>query len=183
MSLRERHKDFAAELAESAMALARDVAQAALTAQAVAEKVALTQAHERLARSVRLSIQLCERLERAERDEADRSPGAAAPPLEALERRVEPQVALRKAQVRAAVRRSIEQDYEGEDAELLETALDIFVNEQALSREFMTRPAAEAVGQIRKGLRLREHPRLWPGGRAPGQPAVEAARPGQAGPS
>lgn len=167
MTSRDRHLQFAAELAEAAMVLARDVAQAALAAQAVADKVALTQAHERLARSVRLSIQLHEALERAAAE-------AAEPVLAALERRHAPQLELRKAQVRAAVRRSIEQDYEGEDAALLEAALDAELAEHALTLRFMNRPPIETAAILRKALRLPEDLCI----RLP-----EAAGSGRAGPS
>jgi hypothetical protein len=179
MSIRDRHKEFAAELAEAAMALARDVAQAALQTEAVADKVALTQAHERIARSVRLSIQLYERLERREREAAD----DGAPALAAMERRLQPQLDLRKAQVRAAVRRTIEQDYEGEDAELLETALDLTLAEQALTARFMDQPAIEAVNLIRKTLDLPDRLRIWLPDLKADPKAAPAEPPGRPGPS
>jgi hypothetical protein len=157
MALRDRHKEFAAELAETAMALARDIAEAALKAEAVADKIALAGAHERLARSVRLTIQLCERLER---NEAQAERPGDQPDITALERRITPQLDLRKAQVRAAVRRSIEQDYEGEDAEILERALEGLLEEWALTRRFMNEQPIEMVSLLRRSLKLPDNPRI-----------------------
>ncbi|WP_091741088.1 hypothetical protein [Phenylobacterium immobile] len=151
MSLHDRHKEFAAELAEAGMALARDIAEAALKAEAVADKIALAGAHERLARSVRLTIQLCERLER---NAAQAERPSDQPDITALERRLAPQLDLRKAQVRAAVRRSIEQDYEGEDAEILERSLEGLLEEWALTRRFLDEPPMAMVSVLRRKLKL-----------------------------
>lgn len=175
------------ELAEAGMEISREMMVGVRKATTQDQRIAYAAAHDRAGRSVRLSIQLHERLERHEREaaraEVQIQAGGLEPSLAALERRLDPKLDLRKAQVRAAVRRSIEQESEGEDTELLETALDICLNEQALHWEFTSRPAIETVSQIRKGLRLRESPRIWPSGRLPGQAAGTAPKPGQAGPS
>ncbi|WP_091737574.1 hypothetical protein [Phenylobacterium immobile] len=176
------------ELAEAGMEISREMMIGVRKATNHDERIAYAAAHDRAGRSVRLSIQLHERLERHEREaaraEAQIQAQGAQPSLAALERKVDQKLDLRKAQVRAAVRRSIEQESEGEDAEILETALDIYLNEQALSWEFMTRPAIETVSHIRKGLKLRENLRLWPGGRAPGPKTNDSAPgPSRAGPS
>jgi hypothetical protein len=174
MPTRDHHKQLAAELADTAMALARDIAAKAMAAEAVEDKIALAGAYDRLARAVRLSIQLCEKLERPQAAED-------AAGLTAAERAAGAKFTLRKAQVRDAVRRSIEQDYEGEDAELLEAALDVVLQEQALSQRFMDRPAGETVTIVRKILELPEHPKVWLPDLKPAQ--GEAAAVGAAGPS
>lgn len=147
------------ELVEAGMEVSREMMVGVRKATDHDQRIAYAAAHDRAARSVRLSIALHERLERAEREAARDVP--APPLLEALERRVNPKLDLKKAQVRDAVRRSIEQEHEGEDAATLSEALDIFLSEQALSREFMSRPADETVSLFRRRLRLPPHLTMW----------------------
>lgn len=171
-------KTFLVELVEAGMEVSREMMVGVRKATDHDQRIAYAAAHDRAARSVRLSIALHERLERAEREAARDVP--APPLLEVLERRVNPQLDLKKAQVRDAVRRSIEQEHEGEDAATLNEALDIFLSEQALSREFMSRPADETVSLFRRRLRLPPHLTMWlpeaedDGAAAPARPAPTA---------
>lgn len=156
-AIHDQFKAMLVELAEAGMEVSREMMIGVRKATARDERIAYGQAHDRAARSVRLTISLYEKLERSEREAAQ----PAEPALETLERQVDPKLALRKAQVRAAVRRSIEQDYEGEDAQLLETALDIALAEQSMNRRFMEETATEAANRIRKTLNLSEIVRIW----------------------
>lgn len=171
------------ELAEAGMEISREMMVGVRKARSQEERIAYAAAHDRAGRSVRLSIQLHERLERHEREaaraEAQIQAGGVEPSLAALERKLDPQLDLRKAQVRAAVRRTIEQDYEGEDADVLATALELSLAEHALTGRFMESPAAETVVRIRKTLALADHVRL----ELPDLTDAPAERPGQAGPS
>lgn len=159
------------ELAEAGMEISREMMVGVRKARSQDERIAYAAAHDRAGRSVRLSIQLHERLERHEREAARAEALGAPPSLAALERKLDPQLDLRKAQVRAAVRRTIEQDYEGEDADVLATALELSLAEHALTGRFMESPAAETVVRIRKTLEL------------PDLKDAPPERPGQAGPS
>lgn len=159
------------ELAEAGMEVSREMMIGVRKSMKQDERVAYGQAHDRAARSVRLTISLYEKLERSEREATRQEALAAEPPLAALERRIQPEFDLRKAQVRAAVRRTIEQDYEGEDAALLETALDVMLAEHALTRRFMERPVIDAVDFVRKALDLSDRVKFWlPDEKAPGDP-------------
>jgi hypothetical protein len=149
------------ELAEAAMEISREMMVGVRKAVTQEERIAYAAAHDRAARSVRLSISVHERLERGERDAARDEAVASQPLLEVLERRVHPTLDLKKAQVRAAVRRSIEQEHEGEDAAMLDEALEICLSEQAMNYSFMDRSVSESVGVIRKSLRLPPSLRIW----------------------
>lgn len=160
------------ELAEAGMEVSREMMIGVRKSVKQDERIAYGQAHDRAARSVRLTISLYERLERAKR-EAAREDAIDAEPLAALERQVDPKTELRRAQVRAAVRRSIEAEYEGEDARLLETALDLVLAERALTYQFRNQEASEAVSEIRKALKLPDHLRFWlPAAKAPDNPPM-----------
>lgn len=156
MPLTPAHQPLIAELAETAMAMSRDIAAAALAARAVEEKIALATAYEKLARSVRLSVALAAKLEREERAEARRARAAAeagmSPELRALTSRIE----QRKAVVGEAARRAIERDCEGEDAEVLEQALGDVLEELALLPRFASAPLSDLAAEVRRLLRLPE---------------------------
>jgi hypothetical protein len=176
----DQFKAMLVELAEAGMEVSREMMVGVRKAVTEDERIAYAQAHDRAARSVRLTISLYERLERAERDAA-REGAVDREPLAALERRVDPNASLRKAQVRAAVLRTIEQEYEGEDARMLETALDVALAEQSLTDRFRMQPPSEAASKLRKTLKLPDLVRIWlPDAKAPDDPPVPVER---AGPS
>ncbi|WP_091740954.1 hypothetical protein [Phenylobacterium immobile] len=171
------------ELVEAGMEVSREMMVGVRKATDHDQRIAYAAAHDRAARSVRLSISLHERLERAEREAAREDAVSAQPLLEVLERRVQPKLDLKKAQVRAAVRRSIEQEHEGEDAAMLDEALEICLSEQATNYSFMDRSVSQSVEIIRKSLRLPPTPRMWlppsqdeqkAAGPPPGRPANRA---------
>jgi hypothetical protein len=154
---REHHKQVVAELAETAMALARSIAEKALAAESVEQTIELTQAYERVARSVRLSIDLCEKLDRHDRDDAraaraDRYVGFSVHGA-ARQRQHDDRVDA----VRAAVRRSIEQECEGEDSDAFEAALELALEEAALNDGFDSISAGQWTAVLRKKLGLPEH--------------------------
>jgi hypothetical protein len=160
------------ELVEAGMEISREMMVGVRKATDHDQRIAYAAAHDRAARSVRLSISVHERLERAEREAARETAAPAAPSLEVLERRINPKLGLKRAQVRAAVRRSIEQEHEGEDAAMLDEALDTFLSEQALSYDFMNRSASETVNIVRRSLRLPQTLKMWlPEARDEGKPA------------
>lgn len=154
---REHHRQIVAELADTAMALARSIAEKALAAETVAETIELTGAYERVARSVRLSIDLCEKLDRHDRDDAraacaDRYVGLSVHGA-ARQRQHDDRVDA----VRAGVRRSIEQECEGEDSDAFEAALNLALEEAALNDGFDSIPAAQWTTTLRRKLGLPEH--------------------------
>ncbi|WP_091738094.1 hypothetical protein [Phenylobacterium immobile] len=183
LPVHDQFKAMLVELAEAGMEVSREMMVGVRKATTQDERIAYGQAHDRAARSVRLTISLYERLERAER-EAAREDAINLEPLAALERQVEPKTDLRRAQVRAAVRRSIEAEYEGEDARLLETALDLLLAERALTYRFTNQEPSEAVSEIRKVLKLPDRLRFWlPAAKAPDNPPMpEKSGPEKSGP-
>lgn len=155
-SRREHHKAIVAELADTAMALARSVAEKALKADTVQETVELAQAYDRVARSVRLSIGLCEKLDRLDRDDEraardDRYFGRSVHGA-ARQRQREDLVEA----VRAAVRRSIEQECESEDVEAFETAMNLALEECAMADDFDRRSVAQWAAILRRKFGLSE---------------------------
>lgn len=145
----EQFKDMLAELAEGAMALSRDQLEKSLAAEARDDKIAYAQAHERAARSVRLSIALHQKLERGEREPAA---AALSPNQKGL--------IDRQGMLRAAVRHSIRQEYEGEDVETLETALNVLLDEYVMDRGFAFEPLRPYAASIRKTLGLHADARV-----------------------
>jgi hypothetical protein len=140
-SANDHFKALLTELADAGMEISREMLIGVRKAENQDERIAYAQGHDRAARSVRLSIALHDKLERGEREVAPMAPETRA-------------IAERKAVVRAAVRRSIYRETEGEDAAMLETALDTAVEEYALTSRFADRPAGEVVRLVRQWLRL-----------------------------
>lgn len=176
--IHDQFKAMLVELAEAGMEVSREMMIGVRKSNTQDERIAYGQAHDRAARSVRLTISLYEKLERAEREATRQEALAAEPPLAALELRHDPKVGLRKAQVRAAVRRTIEQEHEGEDARMLEAALDVVLAERALNYRFRNEDLDKAVSEIRKVLKLPDRVRFWlPDPEAPDDPPTPVGRP------
>lgn len=143
------YQDMLVELAEAGMAISREMLIGVRKADNQDQRIAYAQAHDRAARSVRLSIALSEKLHRAEHEMA-RPPAPIVVQATPKGRAVQE----RKETLRTAVRHSIYRETEGEDAETLEAALAVILDEIAMDRDFTFQPADELVRLIRGQLGL-----------------------------
>lgn len=142
------YQDMLAELAEAGMAISREMLIGVRKADTQDQRMAYAQGHDRAARSVRLTIALSEKLARAEREMA-RPPAPVVFPTPKGRA-----VQERKEALRTAVRHSIYRETEGEDAEALETALAVILDEVSMDRDFTFEPADQLVRLIRGQLGL-----------------------------
>lgn len=141
------------ELAELGLVLARDLQQAALTAEEPQDKVRLAEAFARVGRGVRQSLALHARMAReAMRDAAEAAVEAA---VEAA--RLEPaQRSRRKAQLRAAVETLIWREHERLDADpdLLLGELDACLDDEAEGDGFLHDDPEVLIARLCRMLEL-----------------------------
>lgn len=165
-----QHEQALAELLELGLAAARAVQARLLAAEGAREACDLSLAFNRISRSVRQTLALQAKLDRGRRRQGREEAADAR-------RAQEVQVALRKAQVRAAVERAVWTEAEDAEAERLLDDLDDLVSEEALYPGFAEGPVAAHVERIRRDLglsacRLRE---AAGGGPSAGEPMAEGA--------
>ena len=145
-TMKERHSAGLAELADLGLSLARDLHARALAADDdAAGDLAL--AFQRVSRSVRQTYALESRLERerrlAERDiEQDATRKHVA------------RVQQRRAKVRAALAPLIWSEYEGDEAEGLDDALDALLVQAFDDEDLLEAPLDACIARIREDLGL-----------------------------
>ena len=145
--MKERHEAGLAELADMGLSLARDLHARALAADDAAA-CDLSLAFQRVSRSVRQTYALELRLER-ERRLADRDLAAEA----ARERLI--CVQKKRRQLRCAVSALIWTEYEGDEAQALDEALETLVLDQAQDEDaFLETPLSACIDAIRADLGL-----------------------------
>ncbi|THD77038.1 MAG: hypothetical protein E7812_13850 [Phenylobacterium sp.] len=139
-----RHKALLGEFAELAMGLARDLHAAALAAPTPEEKAKLAQEFHRVGRGLRQSLALEARLDRAEAREL----------VEEARRRREAEgeaFTLRRAKVRAAVKRLVWTETESEWDEHWERSLNLWL-ERLEDDDFVEAPIETVIARIREGM-------------------------------
>ena len=122
----DRRLEMLGEFAELALSLARDLHQAALSAEDADDKARLAEACHRMGRGLRQSLALQARLEREAKRAAREDVAVAAEQAQASRLR-------RKTQVKAGIERLIWSEYEPDDSEaegLLER-LDLILDAEA----------------------------------------------------
>ncbi len=151
-----RHGRMLAEIAEIALAAARDLGQSLAEAATPQEKAVLMGALHRAGRSLRQSVALEARLVR----DAGRALREARDEALAETRR---KVDRRKAQVEAAVKRLIWTEREADEAERLESVLDELVGEDAVFDAFLSDPIELQIARLCEALGIQvsdvDHPR------------------------
>jgi hypothetical protein len=150
----ERHGRILTELAELGLSLARGLHERALAAETPKDAAEMGLAFHRISRSVRQTLALEAKLERDRhrQEQADRIEAAREGPN---------RIAQRKIQLRAAVERAIWTEVEGDEAERLVDDLSDFLDDEALSGDFLEQPLDAHIAQIRVdlGLSPSAHPR------------------------
>jgi hypothetical protein len=148
--IRAKEDRLLVEMTDLAAELARDFAAEARQAKAAGDKDEAERclgAFDRMARSVRLSIALRRRLERADARQA------ALRRSEALD--------VRKAQVRARLRAEIRDQDISRNAQFeLERELDTHLAEDALYQRFLDLPFDATMARLRGRLGLEEDPEV-----------------------
>ena len=140
-----RHKALLGEFAELAMALARDLHAAALAAPEPEEKARLAQEFHRVGRSLRQTLALQARLDRAEGREL----------VEEVRRQREATreaVSVRRKKVRAAVERLIWTEAEGEEAEDYGLSLEELLDRAETDDDFLDAPLETLVARLAEDL-------------------------------
>ena len=143
----ERYELMLAELCELGLGLAREVQGQALTAKDAGETAELTLAFHRVARSVRQTIALDAKLDRAQ-ERAAREARAETAKADSARRHA------RKARVRLAVEREVWSEYEGDEAEGLVDELGDLLDVEALDEDFAEGPIEAQIARIRDQLGL-----------------------------
>jgi hypothetical protein len=144
--MRERHSAGLAELADMGLSLARDLHACALAAEPEA-KGDLALAFQRVSRCVRQTYALESRLERERRlAERDIEQDAARKRLIRAQQR--------RKTVRAALSPLIWTEYEGDEAEAFDDALDDLLDQAFDDDAFLEDPLDACIARIREGLGL-----------------------------
>jgi len=152
------------------MDLSRDVAARAKAAETAKDAEALALAFDRIARSVRLTIALQNRLTR-DRQQLQRD--VRADVAEAAD--------LRRKQVRAAIARDLRTEIESENERFrLLNRVNERLQEDALEASFVEGPIEACIARIRQGLGLPPEP---PANDPQPQDLEAARRPARPGPS